>query len=145
MDKIVDFLHKDLIAFTKEMDPILGWSKQMEDAQNHIMDHVYEEQNVVGDANRLSEKYIGAEVTQALINNRYNLDVLIDVGLLKLPEVHEKYQKNLCNKWAIPESKEKSALMASITKNYKFRNSTKMRVKKDTEKKLVINLILPSL
>ena len=43
MDKIVDFLHKDLIAFTKEMDPILGWSKQMEDAQNHIMDHVYEE------------------------------------------------------------------------------------------------------
>jgi hypothetical protein len=43
MGKVVDLLHKDLIAFAKEMDPTLGWSKQMEDARNRIMDHVYEE------------------------------------------------------------------------------------------------------
>jgi hypothetical protein len=101
------------------------------------MECVYEEWNVVGDATRISEKYIGAEVTQALINNQYNLGVLIDAGLPKPPEVHEKYWKTLCDKRATPESKERSALMASIAKNRGFRNSTRLRVEKAAERKLV--------
>jgi hypothetical protein len=137
MGKEVDLLHKDLIAFAKEMDPSLGWSKQTKDARNRLMDRVYEEWNVVGNVSRLSEKYIGAEVIQALINNRYNLGVLIDAGLPKPPDVLEKYWKKLCEKRATPESKEKFALMASIAKTRGFRNSTRQRVEKAAEKKLV--------
>jgi hypothetical protein len=106
------------------------------------MDRVYKEWNVVGDASRLSEKYIGAEVTQALINNKHNLGVLIDAGLPKPPDVLEKYWKKLCEKKAMPESKEKSALMASIAKTWGFRNCTRQHIEKAAEKKLVFRFKL---
>ena len=122
-------LHADLIAFAKEMDPLLNWERQPQDARDRLEERVYSEYDLERDATRFNEKYIKFEVGKALIHNCFKIGKLIDNGDLKPQDLPAEFWKNVKALCAIEEAKKRSVDMANKARGRGVRNNTINRIR----------------
>lgn len=135
-------LHMDLQAFSKEMDPSLNWDGQPQEARDRLEGRVYAEYDILGDASTLNEKYIKGEVGKALIQNRFKLGKLIDSGQPKPRGFPTAYWENVKTLRSSEEAKKISYDNAQRAKGRGVRNSTIEKIRKSWTEKLVRTILL---
>jgi hypothetical protein len=92
--KMADILKKDIAAFARELNPILQWKSQAEDAKKRLENRIYADYHCYGEASRLSDKYLKREVGASIRTHRFQLRKLIDDSKPKPPEIRaEDWQK----------------------------------------------------
>ena len=134
-------LHMDLQAFSKEMDPSLNWDGQPQEARDRLEARVYAEYDVVGEASTLSEKYVNAEVGKALIQNRFKLGKMIDSGQSKPRGFPTTYWENFKTLRSSKAAKKISYDNAQRAKGRGVRNSTVEKIRKSWIEKLVRKIL----
>jgi hypothetical protein len=72
--KMVDLVKHDVHAFTKELDPNLGWEKQKDEAKKRLKHRLDAEYQFGRECNLLGEKYWQKHVAKGLISFRFNLN-----------------------------------------------------------------------
>jgi hypothetical protein len=72
--KMADLVKHDVQAFTKELDPNIGWEKQKEESKRRLKHRLDAEYEFGGDCDLLGEKYLQKQVTKGLISFRFHLN-----------------------------------------------------------------------
>jgi hypothetical protein len=91
----------------------------------------------IGDAKRLSEKWLKSEVGKALINYRHRMGKLIDAGEPKPPEMKKEFWDNLVRKRGTKDWKALSETMINVARHRGIRNKTRLRIEKSELIRLV--------
>ena len=141
---MADVLKKDISAFARELNPLLQWESQADDARKRLESRIYADYQCYGEASRLSEKYLKREVGTCIRTHRFHLRKLIDEGKPKPPELREDFWEKLVDDRGTKEAQEKSTTMASIAKSRGLRNNTRKRVEQATTLQLVRILCISS-
>jgi hypothetical protein len=55
--KMADLMKHDVQAFTKELDPNVGWDKQKEEAKRRLKQRFYAQYELGGNCDMIGEKY----------------------------------------------------------------------------------------
>jgi hypothetical protein len=114
---MADVFRKDLAAFTEELNPLLQWESQADDARKRLEQRIYADYHCYGEATKISDKYLKWEVGASIRTHRFHLRKLIDEGKPKPPEIREDFWQTLVDERGTKEAQEKSNTMASIAKN----------------------------
>lgn len=122
---MADLIKYDIEAFTKELDPNLGWEKQKEESKTRLKERLDAEYEFARKSDLLREKYLQKQVTRGLINFKFNQNQRIDQGQQKPLELRDKFQEALVKKSSTNEPKERSQRMATIARGRATKNSTK--------------------
>jgi hypothetical protein len=123
---------KDIAAFAREMNPLLQWESQANNARKWLEHPIYTNYHGYGEAARMSDKYLKQEVGTSIMMHYFYLKKLIDEGKPKSLEIREDFWQKLVNERGTKEAQAKSTTMASIAKNRGQRNSTQKKVKQAT-------------
>jgi hypothetical protein len=91
VEKLVDVFKKDVAAFARELNSLLQWESQEDDARKRLEDRLYVEYHCYDEATKVSDKYLKREVEAAIRTHRFNLRKLIDEGKTKPPEIRLEY------------------------------------------------------
>lgn len=91
VDKMADVLKKDIAAFARELNPLLQWESQADDAKKQLESCIYAEYHCYSEASRLGEKYLKREVGTSPRTHRFHLRKLIDEGKPKPPELQADF------------------------------------------------------
>lgn len=100
------------------------------------------EWDVYGDARKISEQWLGPLITKALINARWKVNQLIDMGKRRPAEVDREQWNILVAKRKTDESKQKSEKMRSISKGKGSVASQLQTIEKDVLCELVRNVLI---
>ena len=138
---MADVLKKDIAAFARELNPLLQWEQQDNEAKRRLESRIDAEYHCYGEASRLSDKYLKREVGTSIRTHRFILRKLIDEGKPKPPELREEFWEKLMDDRGTKEAQEKSTTMASIAKGRGQRNSTRKKVEQATMLQLVRKLV----
>jgi hypothetical protein len=71
--KMADVLKKDIAAFIRELNPLLQWESQVEDAQKRLENQIYADYHCYGEATQLGNKYLKHEVGASIRAHRFYL------------------------------------------------------------------------
>ena len=94
MGKMADVMKKDIGAFARELNPLLQWESQTEDAKKRLKSRIYAEYHCYGEASRVGEKYLKWEVGNSIRTHRFHLRKLIDEGKPKPPKLRADFWEN---------------------------------------------------
>jgi hypothetical protein len=134
---MADIFKKDIAAFARELDPLVQWESQLDEAKHRLEDRIYADYHYYGESSRVSEKYLKREVGACIRTHRFHLRRLIDKGKAKPPEIRQDLWQKLVDERGAKKALEKSTTMATIAKNRGQRNSTRKRVEQATTLQLV--------
>jgi hypothetical protein len=88
---MADVFKKDLAEFARELNPLVQWESQGDEAKKRLERHIYADYHYYGESSRISDKYLKREVGACITTYRFNLRKLIDEGKPKPPEIREDY------------------------------------------------------
>jgi hypothetical protein len=135
--KLANVFKKDISAFARELNPLLQWESQADEAKKRLEQHIYADYHCYGEATRKSDKYLKREVGASIRTHKFHLRKLIDEGKPKPPEIRDDFWDQLVDERGTKEAQAKSTTMASVAKNRGQRNSTRKRVEQATTIQLV--------
>jgi hypothetical protein len=88
---MADVLKKDITAFARELNPLLQWKNQADDARKRMESCIYPDYHYYDEASQLSEKYLKREVGTSIKTHRFYLRKLFDEGKPKPPGLCEEF------------------------------------------------------
>lgn len=96
--KMADVFRKDLAAFARELNPLLQWESQADDAKKRLELRIYADYHYYGEATKIRDKYLKWEVGASIRTHRFHLRKLIDECKPKPPKIREDFWQMLVDK-----------------------------------------------
>lgn len=75
---MADVFKKDIAAFARELNSLLQWESQANNAGKWLEQHIYADYHNYGEAARMSDKYLKQEVGTSIMMHCFYLRKLID-------------------------------------------------------------------